>query len=292
MSFRGSTGAATLATATFDQVSMKSTHTENDWAGHSIGTGSSDFYPTLAPGSYHQGGGTFVISGSGDIAPGVVAGLVGNSTPASTMLLGLIVGLIVMIVVASMFITAEYRRGLIRTTFTATPHRGLVLAAKAAVIGAVALAAGTLAALIALPLAEHILDSNGNYVFPVTALTEARVVVGTAAVVAATAVGVIALGAILRKSAGVVTAGVVALVVPYIVGSAISGSAEQWLFRFTPAAAFAVLGVLPHSALVSYPYTMANGYYPLAPWAGLAVLCAYALLALGVANPLLRRRDP
>ena len=84
----------------------------------------SDFYPTLAPGGYHHSGGSFVISGSGDIAPGVVAGIIGASTPASTMLLGLIVGRIVMIVVASLFIAAEYRRGLIRTTFTATPHRG------------------------------------------------------------------------------------------------------------------------------------------------------------------------
>jgi uncharacterized membrane protein len=34
-----------------------------------------------------------------------------------------------------------------------------------------------------------------------------------------------------------------------------------------------------------------NGYYPLAPWAGLVVLCGYALIALAVATVLLRRRD-
>ena len=42
-----------------------------------------------------------------------------------------------MIVIAAMFITAEYRRGLIRTTLAASPRRGRVLAAKAVVIGAV-----------------------------------------------------------------------------------------------------------------------------------------------------------
>jgi ABC-type transport system involved in multi-copper enzyme maturation permease subunit len=42
---------------------------------------------------------------------------------------------------------------------------------------------------------------------------------------------------------------------------------------------------------VSYAYTAANGYFPLAPWAGFAVLCAYGALALGLAFMLLRRRD-
>ena len=109
--------------------------------------------------------------------------------------------------------------------------------------------------------------------------------------VAVTAVAVLALGAIMRKSAGAVTAGIVVFVLPYILGSSLSGGAEEWLFRLTPAAGFAVLGALPHSAQVSYPYTFANGYYPLAPWAGFAVLCAYAALALGIATFLLRRRD-
>jgi uncharacterized membrane protein len=32
-------------------------------------------------------------------------------------------------------------------------------------------------------------------------------------------------------------------------------------------------------------------YYPLAPWTGFAVLCGYAVLAMGLAVFLLRRRD-
>jgi hypothetical protein len=42
---------------------------------------------------------------------------------------------------------------------------------------------------------------------------------------------------------------------------------------------------------VSYAYTPANGYFPLAPWGGFAVLCAYTALALGLAVFLLHRRD-
>ena len=41
-----------------------------------------------------------------------------------------------------MFMTAEYRRGLIRVTLAATPRRGRVLAAKAVVIAAVTFAVG------------------------------------------------------------------------------------------------------------------------------------------------------
>ena len=43
--------------------------------------------------------------------------------------------------------------------------------------------------------------------------------------------------------------------------------------------------------VVSASYTPANGYFPLAPWAGFAVLCGYAALALGLAVIRLRRRD-
>jgi hypothetical protein len=42
---------------------------------------------------------------------------------------------------------------------------------------------------------------------------------------------------------------------------------------------------------VSATYTPGTGYFPLAPWAGFAVLCAYAALALGLAAILLRRKD-
>jgi hypothetical protein len=80
-------------------------------------------------------------------------------------------------------------------------------------------------------------------------------------------------------------------VLPYVIGSSLSGGAETWLFRLTPAAAFSVLGTPPRSALVDYPYTFANGYYPLSPWAGLLVLAAYTALCLCAARFLLARRD-
>jgi len=85
----------------------------------------------------------------------------------------------------------------------------------------------------------------------------------------------------------------VAIVLPYIlaVASVLPATAGQWLLRVTPAAAFAVQQSLIQYPQVSGQYTPANGYYPLSPWAGFAVLCGYTAVALGVAAVLLRRRD-
>ena len=47
---------------------------------------------------------------------------------------------------------------------------------------------------------------------------------------------------------------------------------------------------MPYHQVTSL-YTPYNGYYPLAPWAGLAVLCAWAAVVLALAAFLLRRRD-
>jgi hypothetical protein len=38
-------------------------------------------------------------------------------------------------------------------------------------------------------------------------------------------------------------------------------------------------------------YTPSEGYFPLAPWAGFAVLCAWTAFALALAVVLVRRRD-
>jgi ABC-type transport system involved in multi-copper enzyme maturation permease subunit len=291
VAFQGSTGYQTAATAAFGHLSLDGRSASGDWQGQSIGTSANDFYPTVGTASYHLSDDTVVVSGSGDIAPAVVEGILGTNTASSTLELGLIMALIVIIVIATMFITAEYRRGLIRTTFAATPRPGRVLAAKAIVIAAVAFVIGAVAAAAAIPLGEHILATNGNYVFPTTAATDLRIIAGSGALLAATAIAVLAIATILRKSAGAATAGIVVFVLPFIVGTVMSGGAQTWLFRLTPAASFAVLEALPRSGLVSYPYSMANGYYPLPPWFGVAVLSAYAAVALAVATFLLRRRD-
>jgi ABC-type transport system involved in multi-copper enzyme maturation permease subunit len=281
---------ATLATGVLDDVTVAGARPGNQWAGQDLGAGAAS---DSLPGGYRQAGGVFTVRGSGDIAP-AVRNSAGSGRTADTGITGVFAGLIVTLVIATMFITAEYRRGLIRTTLAAAPRRGQVLAAKAIVIAAVAFAAGLAGSAAAVLVGGDLLRGSGRYIFPVSGLTEARVIVGSAALLAVAAVFALALGVIWRNGAGPVTAAIALIVVPFFFTgpmAVLQGTAADWLLRVTPAAGFAVQQVLPAYPQVANTYTAQYGYYPLPPWAGFAVLCAWAAAALCLAAFLLRRRD-
>ncbi len=275
-------------TAVFDHLSRSGAWPGGAWTGDYIGAADGS-----GIGGYHQVGGRFAVTGSGDIAPAVTGQAGDVGTTITEHLVGTFAGLIAVIVVATIFITAEYRRGLIRITLTASPRRGRVLAAKAIVIGSVTFVAGLAAAAAAVIFGAQLASARGSYVYPVPWPTELRVVVGTALLIALTAVLALALGTVLRRSAAAVTLVIVAIVLPYLLGvaSVLPVSASDWLLRITPAAAFAIQQAAPQYPQVTALYSPSSGYFPLAPWAGLAVLCGYAALALGLAVVLLRRRD-
>jgi ABC-type transport system involved in multi-copper enzyme maturation permease subunit len=279
-------GGPSLATASLDRVSASGGWHPGPWQGTIVGG------DTLAEAGYHQAAGRFTVSGSGDIGP-LVPGNGGREQTIEQHLIGAFAGLIAVIVVAVMFITAEYRRGLIRTTLTASPRRGRVLAAKALVAGAATFAVGLVAAVIAVVGGVAIVHSQFGYVFPVSPLTWVRVVAGTALLLAVAAALAVAVGAIMRRTAAAVTAGIVVLVLPYVlaVASLLPAGAGEWLLRITPAAGFAIQQSIPAYAQVANAYVPTAGYYPLAPWAGFAVLCAWTALAFGLAVFLIRRRD-
>jgi ABC-type transport system involved in multi-copper enzyme maturation permease subunit len=284
----GSVGP-TLATATFTHLSVASGWSASAWTGETIG-GPNGAYPALT-GSYRRlGSGVYRVSGSGDIAP-AVSGVEGVGITIDHTLTGGFVGLIVVIALGALFTASEYRRGLIRTTLTAAPRRGRVLAAKVIVIGSSVFVVALPAAAISVLLSKHVLQANHNLLYPVSAVTELRVIVGTAGFLAVAAITALALGVILRRSAGAITALVVGILLPYLFFPALPASAAEWVLRVTPAAALSVQQTLPIYRQVANSYTPVNGYYPLAPWAGFAVLCVYAALALTVATFLLHRRD-
>ncbi len=205
---------------------------------------------------------------------------------------GSFAALIAAAVLGALFITAEYRRGLIRLTLAASPRRGRVLAAKAIVIGAVTFAAGIAGIAIALPVGLAKLRSGGNPILPVTALTELRVIAGAAALIAVGSVLALAIGAVLRRGALTVTVVIAGIVLPYLLAiTALPADAADWVLRTTPAAAIAAEQSIPAYPQVTAVYTPMYGYYPLAPWAGFAVLCAWTVAALALAACLLHRRD-
>jgi ABC-type transport system involved in multi-copper enzyme maturation permease subunit len=260
------------------------------WTGTNVG-GSANATGTPLPGTLRQSAGTITVASFGDISPAT-----GSGQSLQRALAGTFFGLIPLIVVAAMFITAEYRRGLIWVSLTAAPRRGRLLAAKTVVIGAAGFAAGLVAATLALAVGTPLLLRAGPLAWPVSLLTEARIVAGTGALLAVAAVLALAIGTIVRRSAPAVAIVIVVIFVPYLLAfGPLAGQRGTggggWALQITPAAALSVQQAVPqfHQLIANYP--LSSGYYPLAPWAGLAVECAWAAAALALAYYLLRRRD-
>jgi len=277
-------------TAVFDHLATSGGWTAGNWAGGYVG-------PPEMPGigGYHQAGGQYTVTGQGDIAP-IPAGHGGEADPAVTVsdyLVGTFAGLIALTVLAALFVTAEYRRGLIRLTFAATPARGRVLAAKSVVMAVVGFVVGLVGAAVAVLAGEAITRARGAYAFPISAAAEAKVIVGTAVITALFAVLALAIGTIVRRAAATVAVAVVVIVLPYFLAvfAAVPLGAGDWLLRIMPAAGFALQQPYPAYGQVSMFYAPFSGYFPLPALAGLAVLAAWTAAALALAAYLLRRRD-
>jgi ABC-type transport system involved in multi-copper enzyme maturation permease subunit len=287
-------GGLTASTAVFDSLSRSGSWPSSTWTG---GYTEGDLAAMAQGiGGFKQAAGTFTVTGQGDIAP-IIPNQGSPDSPGkgtdAIYLIGTFLGLLAVAVVATVFMTTEYRRGLIRTTLAASPRRTRVLAAKPVVVGAVAFVAGLLAAAGAEIVGTAIAKSRDTLMFPEPWPTEVRMIVGTAALVAVVAVLTLAVAVIVRRSVAAVTIVFAAIVVPYFLAVIVvlPVGVADWLLRVTPAAGFAVQQASPQYAQVDAYYAPGSGFYPLAPWAGFAVTCAWTLAALGAAAYLLRRRD-
>ena len=281
------------ATGTFDHLTFQGRPTDSGWTATDIGGPD----PNGPPGNAQPGAstvsptGVHTLTGQGDIAPDE------NSPDMVQMSFqGVFMGLLFMAALGTLFVTTEYKRGLIRTTFTATPSRLKVLAAKTTVIGAITFTTGLLATAIGFTLAQKTLRSNGFRPpeFPDLSLLEnpaLRAVVGSAVLLSLVAVLALAVGVVLRSSAGTIATVVVLVILPQILSFAFPLPAAQWLLRVTPAAAFAIQQGVTYYPQVQHNCLPEGGCYPLSPYNGLAVLAAYTAAALLLAAWTLRRRD-
>ena len=206
----------TVATAVFDHVSRSGAWPASTWTGADIGPATEGITGAASPG-YHQAAGRFTVTGFGDIAPAIPGPGNGDEghEPIGFFLAGTVAGLIAVIVVATMFMTAEYRRGLIRTTLAVSPVRGRVLAAKAIVIGSAAFVTGLAAAAGTVIVATEEAHASGYSMWPVPWPAELRLIAGTAALVAVAAVLTLAVATMVRRSAAAVMIVIVTIVVPY-----------------------------------------------------------------------------
>jgi hypothetical protein len=205
----------------------------------------------------------------------------GGSVFVANTLTGMLVDMLLIGVAGVLAITGEYASGTISATFAAAPRRLRVLAAKAAVVGAVALVTGEAAAFLSF-FAGAMTLRHGITAPALTQPGILRTIVLTGASLALTAVFGLGLGAVIRHTAAAITV-VVGVV---FVGGTFIGHADLAIRPYMP------LFIVSHSLDATGPAClpgMASCW--LSPWSGLGLLAGYAAVAMLLGGLLLARRD-
>lgn len=201
--------------------------------------------------------------------------------PTAVALRGLLFSQLVIGVLGVLVISAEYGTVTIRATLSAVPHRPLVLAAKVVVFAAIALLIGEVLSFGAFFLGQLTLSSPA----PHAALSQPgvlRAVVGGGLLIPVFGLFALGLGAIVRHTAGGITAYVGAILVLPLIIEALPSSLSQPIEKYMPFTIF--------NAMTSVRHTLDFGP-SLSPWTGFAVMCGYAAAALLLGGWLMVRRD-
>jgi len=199
--------------------------------------------------------------------------------PTNNSLAGLAIGQLALGVLGALAISSEFSSGLIRLTFAAVPRRPLVLAAKTAVLAAVALVAGEIMAFAAWGLGEAVLRNPAPHATLGQPGVLRAVLMGGAypALIALIALG---LGALIRHTAGAISAVVgVLFVLPLILvplGASIQNSVGQFMPMIIAENSLTAVKPVAHS---------------LSAGVGFGMLCLYAVAALAAGAWALARRD-
>ncbi|GAB2737845.1 ABC transporter permease [Amycolatopsis magusensis] len=221
-----------------------------------------------------------IVGNSGDGEP--------SATVASTQF-GYGFGTAVIMVLAALSVTTEYRFGTMRTTFQAIPRRGRALLSKAVVVALLGLVIGEVSAfgswavgILLKPEAELALNSAADWVN----------VAGVGVVYALAAVLAVAVGILLRHSAGAIALLLIyALAVEGLVQliPGIGNDIHQWMpfnvaekFLSGDGASNAVDGIAAGAPLSDSPLSQA--------WA-LAYFAGVVLVLLAVAIGVAKKRD-
>lgn len=183
-------------------------------------------------------------------------------------------------VLGALVITGEYATGSIRSTFMAVPTRLPVLWAKVLVFATVVLVLSVPVTFADFLISAAILTQH--HVNPSLSSPGAlRAVIGVPLFLTALAVFTIALGALLRNTAGAIAAfaGVI-FVLPGFVG-VLSTNLQNDINPYLPS----------NAANALYQVHRNPADHLLHPWVGFAVFCGYAVVLLIAAAVLLVRRD-
>ena len=179
-------------------------------------------------------------------------------------------------VLGVLFVTGEYGTGMIRSSLTAVPRRLPVVWAKALVLGVVTLLLSEIASFVGFFIGQATL---GTHSVAFSADGALRAVIGTGLYLTVVAVIGVALGFIIRSTAGGIAALVgILLVLPGVV----SILPQTWQDNIGP--------YLPSTAGAAL-YDLHPEAGSLDPWTGFGVFCLYAVVGLIAGAFVLNRRD-
>lgn len=199
--------------------------------------------------------------------------------PTLTSLQGFMLAQLAVGVLGVLAVTSEYATGSMRTTLAAVPHRGRLLAAKALVFGVVALLVGELIGFGSFALGQTVLGSQGIETASLSDPAVAQAVIGTGLYLAAIALLGVALGVLVRSTAGALALIVaITLLIP-VISTALPASWAGPIYTYWPTrAGTQIMTVVPDSDALT-------------PWQGFGLLAGTIVVLLGVAWHVLRRRD-
>jgi ABC-type transport system involved in multi-copper enzyme maturation permease subunit len=195
---------------------------------------------------------------------------------------GLIFGQLVIAVIGAMAITSEYGTGMIRTSLTAQPRRMITLSAKLVVFTAVALVTGLISTFASFFIGQHFYATVNLYV-GLGAPNVLRAVIGGALFLTVAGLLSFGLGAILRHTAGAITAAVAVLFISFILFQFLPSDWQDHVRRWLPFVAGSSIWTSkshPSEAAVMWGV-----------WPEFGIFTGYAVLAVIIGAVLFQRRD-
>jgi ABC-2 type transport system permease protein len=200
-------------------------------------------------------------------------------SPLEIASVGVNISQLAIAVLGVLLITGEYSTGMIRATFTAVPKRLPVLWAKIGVYAVVSFVLMLPCVVIAFFGSQAILSHKNLLQISFSHPGVARTVIGGAVYLMLVGVFALALGAIVRSTAGGISAfAAIFFVIPpllNILPSSWNNAIAPWL---------------PDSAARAV-FQLTHDSHSLAPGPGLALFAGYCALAIAIAAVLLVRRD-
>lgn len=187
-------------------------------------------------------------------------------------------------------VTNEYSSGMVRATFSAVPARLPVVIAKGVLIYLVTVAVMIPAAFAAFTLVQNVLEEHGL----AASLSDpgvTRAVIGAALYLGGISVIGCVLGWLFRSGAGAIFALVALVVILPIVLQFVTLDWVQSIYDYLPSVAGQSIYSLGEEAGISLRDLIDADRTTFGPWEGYGILMAWAVIGLGLAGWLVRRRD-